>query len=345
MREELVKNAGKKLGSMTRREILKAAALSTLSGGLSISRALAHAQEPPRDGGAAPPDYEPNWLTREPRQARIVDISSASVVQGAVVNPIVLEDVFGQGLLNLTDEKTPARAWRSILGDARRIVLKFNSVGADTLKTNDTLAVTLVDSLVSGGFERADLALVEVSDAVRKQTSTGVISDGWREGIAIAGDTDSTRQYLSEADAIINVPFLKTHQIAGMSCCMKNISHAIVRHPARYHGDGCSPYIGRILGCREVGSKLKLNIINALRVVIDHGPDAREQDIVDFGGLFFGYDPVAMDTIGLSVLEMERRRAGRHGALLVRYLPSAAEMQLGRWRVSDIERVTVQASS
>jgi hypothetical protein len=347
MREGMVKNGGENPGRPTRRCFLKAAAaaMSALGGALPIAKTFAGQETPKRSkAGARPLDYEPHWLAREPRRSRIVDVSSATVVQAAMVNPLMLDEMLYQGLSNLTGEKNETKAWRAILGDARKIVLKFNSVGADVVKTNEVLAGVLVANLALNGIEPKDVALVEVPEAVRKETATGAIPEGWGGAITVGDDQMSTRQYLMDADAIINIPLLKTHQIAGMSGCMKNISHAIIRHPARCHEDGCSPYVGQIWAAREVGGKVKLNIVNALRIVIDHGPEARGEDLVDYGGLFLGYDPVALDTVGLGLLEMERRRTGRLGGLNVRYLKAAAEMNLGRWRVSDIERVTIKTS-
>jgi uncharacterized protein (DUF362 family) len=149
-------------------------------------------------------------------------------------------------------------------------------------------------------------------------------------------------RYLFDADAIINVPFLKTHQIAGMSGCLKNLSHALIRHPAQFHANGCSPYVGQVVGSREVSSRLKLNLMNAVRVVVDGGPGARTENTVGYGGLLLGFDPVAMDYAGLSILAAERHRLGLRGGLAVRYLASSAEMGLGRWRPTDVDRAEIE---
>ena len=55
-----------------------------------------------------------------------------------------------------------------------------------------------------------------------------------------------------------------------------------------------------------------------------------------------GFDPLAVDTVGLSILALERRRLGLPGGLAVRYLDSAAAMELGRWRRGDIDRLAVE---
>ena len=115
-----------------------------------------------------------------------------------------------------------------------------------------------------------------------------------------------------------------------------------MRHPARYHSNGCSPYVGQVIGSQEVSARLKLSVVNAVRLVVNHGPDAREEDIIGYGGLLLGFDPVAVDNVGLSILAMERRRLGLPATPPVRYLESAAQMGLGRWRAADIDRVALE---
>lgn len=343
MREEMVKISLQNEPRHTRRAFIKASMLAALAGTLPGARSDDRQIHLPGPGaGLAPPDDLPNWLTREPTRSRIVDVSSKAVLQGSVVDQVALADMLEQGVRNLTGERSTTAAWRAILGSSRKIAIKFNSVAAETLKTNEPLARVLVEQLVAAGYEARDLALVEVPSFLRKHTKTGAISDDWQGGIKVGGDTVPVCSYLLDADAVINIPFLKTHQIAGMSCCMKNLSHAVIRHPGRYHDNGCDPYVAQVIADRAVSSRLKLNIINALRVVIDRGPDARNADVIDYKGLLIGHDPLALDSLGTSILEIERRRRGLATPLNVRYLATAAEMKLGRWRASDVDQIPVK---
>ena len=343
MREGTVKIESENPRGTTRRDFLKASITTALACSLPTAPGHANAEDSRSSGyGLTPPDYAPNWLEREPQRSRIVDVSSESVLQASVINPTILSDMLEQGVRNLTAERTTSASWRMILGDARKIAIKFNSVGANTIKMNDPLALVLVAQLVDAGYDRSDLALVEIPEFIHRQTGTGAIPDGWLGEILVGDELEPAKQYLSMADAIINVPLVKTHQIAGMSCCMKNLSHASIRHPARFHSDGCNPYVAQVISNRAISSRLKLNIVNALRIVIDHGPDARAGDILDYKTLLFGFDPLALDSMGMSILEIERRKANLPPAINVRYLTSAAEMKLGRWRAADIERTAVK---
>ena len=57
--------------------------------------------------------------------------------------------------------------------------------------------------------------------------------------MAGGGPRDRLAGVLDQVTAIVNVPFLKTHNLAGMTCCLKNLSHALVKHPAQFHTGGC----------------------------------------------------------------------------------------------------------
>ena len=329
----------------TRRNFLRAATGAAALGLLKLP-VTGYGQAVRRTPAAKPAPLPtvptPWWLEYEKKIARVVDIRSNEALHVTVTDLVVLAEMMDQGLKNLTGQTKVDLAWQSVLGDSKRIVLKFNSVGATTLKTTESVARVLIERLRDSGYGPEKLTLVEAPKHLRKQYGTRVVPRTWGASINIGGNAEQLTTYLHECDAIINVPFLKTHQIAGMTGCMKNLSHALIRHPARYHGDGCSPYVGQVIGNKKVSSKIKLNVMNALRLVVRNGPDAKEEDVAGYGGLLLGYDPLAVDNVGLSLLAMERRRMGLATGFGVRYLSSAAAMKLGRWRPGDVQRIALE---
>lgn len=326
----------------TRRDVLCAAAAATF-GSLRLS-----AQDAPSSAATQPvrpPSLQPAWwLSAEPQRSRVVDIRSDKVLHGTSVDPLTLEALLRRAITTLTRTRTHQEAWQSILGDARRILVKFNSVGAEVIRTTDALARVLVGELGVAGYPAERIALVEVPPYITHELQTVAPPPGWGAAIAVGGRAEPLANYLLEADAVINVPFLKTHQIAGMSGALKNLSHAVIRHPAQYHANGCTPFVGQVVGSGEVSSRLKLNLTNALRIVVDRGPDAREEDLVNCGGLIVGFDPVAVDSIGLGLLSVERRRKDLGGTIRVPHLLAAGDDGVGRWRPSDIDRIAIDAA-
>lgn len=350
MRDATVKSTESAGWQPTRRELLTAAAAATLGLFADSHRGRAQSSQPATSPARSLNAGRVPWWREgggpcPPGRSRVVDIRSSGVLHASVVDQVTLGEMLDQGIQNLTGAATVERGWQVVLGSAERIVLKFNAVGAPVIKTNDALARVLVERIAGAGYSSDKIALAEVPHFVAQELGTSEVVRGWGAAVEVGGTPEPLAQYLYDADALINVAFLKTHQIAGMSGCMKNLSHALIRHPARYHGNGCSPYVGQVVGSDEVSSRLKLNLVNAIRLVVKGGPDAREEDIVPWGGLLLGFDPLAIDTVGLSILAAERRRLGLTSGLEVRYLSSAAKMGLGRWQPADIDRIVVETGT
>jgi hypothetical protein len=343
VRRKTVKTPGANRWEPTRRELLGAAAAATF--GLMPAAGIGSGQHAQPTATRTQPATQlemPPWVRVDKAQSRVVDVRSAKVAGLQAVDSEALGEMLDQGIQSLTAATTPAAGWRSVLGSVERVLIKFNSVGDRILRVNEALARLLVDRLGTAGYAPEGVALVEAPGFLRGQLGTAQVTSGWGGEIEVGGRPEQLARYLFEADAIINVPLLKTHQLAGMSGCLKNLSHALIRHPADFHANGCSPYVGQVVNSQEVSSRLQLNVMNAVRIVVDRGPDARPEDIVGYGGLLLGLDPLAVDNVGLSILSVERRRLGLSGGLDVRYLASAAELGLGRWRPADIDRIAVE---
>jgi hypothetical protein len=287
------------------------------------------------------PIEPPWWLTKFPNRSRVIEARSQRIVHGAAIDPAPLREMLDHSIRALTGERTADSGWRAVLGNAQRIVLKFNSVGADVIDTTDSVARQLLKQIIRAGYSASRIVVVEAPTMLRYEFGTAEVPSGWGAPIRLGPNYEDLAGYLLDCDALINIGFLKTHQIAGMSCCMKNLSHALIRHPARYHSNGCSPYVPQIISQPPVSSRMRLNIVDALRPVIKNGPDANEDDIESYGGLLMGFDPLAVDWIARSLLEIQRRRHGLDG-LRVPYLRDAALMGAGRAHPAEIERVPVR---
>jgi hypothetical protein len=216
-----------------------------------------------------------------------------------------------KALLALTNAENPAQAWSSILKPNDVIGIKFNRCGQEVLGTTDTVAEVLTTSLVEAGWKPDQIVCIEAPMSTTQRLVTRPPQPGYAKAVVDFGSgCDQLASVLSQVTALINVPFLKTHNIAGMSCALKNLSHGFVKHPARYHRRGCSPYIADIVGLTEIRGKLRLCLVDALRVVYDRGPEATAETISPEGLLLASFDPVATDTVGLSIINDIRQRNG-----------------------------------
>lgn len=333
-------------GGLTRRSLLQAAAVGFAGAFAARLRAASPSSVPipiatsrpaPQIG---PPD-RPWWLADKDAKSRVVEVRAKDVFSVWVVDETVLANMLRKGMELLTGERSIEQAWRTVLGDARNITIKFNRVGADQIRTTAPMARVVVNSLAAADYNPNRIALIEAPAYVAKDLGTRKPTAGWGAPIPVGGNMEPLANYVYESDAIINVPFLKTHAVAGMSGAMKNLSHAIVAHPARYHDNACAPYVGQVIGHREVSNRIRLNLVNAIRTVYQRGPGADDKNISSYGGILLGFDPVAVDSVGLDVLALQRRARKVGGYVDVPYLENAHERGVGRRQRHELEQFVI----
>ena len=247
----------------------------------------------------------------------------------------MLTDAFAETLTNtVPSAQNPVQAWQSLLQPSDVVGIKFNRSAQDALGTTPTMAATIIESLISAGFAADRLVCIEAPEETRIAFGTARPRPGYTEAVHDFGSgTDQLAAVLDQVTALINVPFLKTHNIAGITCALKNLSHGLVKHPARYHSNGCAPYIADIVALDPIRSKLRLCVVDALRMVFDKGPSASAEMIADEGIILVSTDPVAIDAIGLGLINSVRaeRRLPRiaETAENLEYLANAHKKGLG----------------
>lgn len=282
-------------------------------------------------------------LTPARLPSRVVRITDQRMIPVRIVQRDLLRDYLVEGLRRLTGAKTAADAWHDILAPDDVILIKFNRSGRQQIGTCPALAIELVDSLVRSGWAPERIMLLEAGDYPPRPYKTKAPDYRWQGSVVDFGTSgkDSFLAALDQATAIINVPFLKTHHRATMTCCLKNLSHGLIRHPASFHANGCDPAIGEIVASPPIRDRLKLNIVNGLRAVFDGGPEAGAREMDSVGTLLFSRDPVACDAIAYGILN-EIRSLHQLGPLLPgsrapRQLVTAARLGVGQFDVDAID--------
>lgn len=322
--------------SENRRTFLKRvgqAGLATMAGGLLAGRSLQAAQDPATTLPVLQtrPDTGPiDSLLK----STVVHIRRSEVVDRQTIHPPLVREMLEESLKVLTDTLRPADAWNRLFKPEDVIGIKFNQVGAKEFNTTEAIAAQLVASLGDAGFSPARIMLIEVPAPLGASLGTRPEVTGWSGGeVAFDGGSEELAAVLQEVTAIINVPFLKTHNIAGITGCLKNLSHALIRHPGRYHDHGCAPYVGNIVALPQIRNKLRLNIVNAIRALYKGGPNVRPDGTWDHAGLIVSQDPVAADAVGLEIINDRRGRLGLAsigtGSGHVPHIRAAAELGLG----------------
>lgn len=273
-------------------------------------------------------------------QSPVVQVRSRDVVTVQGVHEDVLYDMVSVVLRRLTGKETVAEAWSRFLGADDVVALKFDPVAAETLGTAPAMLRVLVRSLEDGGFDRSQLVAVDIGAAAAD--SVGIRSAGWgwtENEVDYGSGQDRLAAWLGDVTAIVNVASLKTHNITKVSGCLVNLAYSVVKHPATAFGKDGAPYVADIAALPQVRGKLRLNLIDASRVIFDGGPSGTDALVWDAGMVIGSPDPVAADTVGMHLINLARERAGLSpvgdgGGLA--YLKAASERGLGVSRMYEI---------
>jgi len=203
----------------------------------------------------------------------------------------------------------------SFINSGERVLLKPNLLAAkdpNLAVTTHPALVQVVAELVSeaggivligdspgfGGFLRV-AEKCGIADAARTSGATLVEFD---EAVELQGTGTFRSIHLArayyEADKIINLPKLKTHEMMTMTCAVKNLFGAVVgAEKAGWHlkaGRSQQLFARLLLEIYQL-KKPALNIVDAVNAMEGNGPASG--DPIHLGLLIAGVNPVAVDVI------------------------------------------------
>ncbi len=110
-----------------------------------------------------------------------------------------------------------------------------------------------------------------------------------------------------ECTKIVNIAVLKHNEDSGVTWAAKNVALGVTTNKVRFHIDYCEKSIPEVLAAPCLRDKMVLHVGEAAKIstVSVAGAQIAKDDRV-----FFSRDPVAMDRIGLDILEAKRAEQG-----------------------------------
>ncbi len=293
------------------------------------------------------------------QESRVVEVRDEGLIRvGHDVDVQTAFRLLNSGMKRLTGRDSAETAWRSLFHRQDKVGIKLSCLPGLPLSSCRGVVMAIVDGLRLAGvpaeriiiWERTgrelEAAGFKLSRKGLRVMGTDMFTDGgYSRDIEFAGSVGTCfSMIMEEVTALINVPVLKDHDIAGLSAGMKNFYGAIY-NPNKYHGNGCSPYVAELSTHRFIRDRLRLIVLDATRIQLQNGPafDSRYAD--EYGGLIIGTDPVAVDTVGLKLLESERQvrelKTLRETGRSPRYLPEAEKLKLGHMKETWIDHITL----
>lgn len=252
---------------------------------------------------------------RAEEKVRVVLIRDEKVIdQQGRINQKVLQQMLDQGVSRLLGEEDPLQAWKKLIKPSDMVGIKSN--GWSPLPTPGELEGAIQQRILDVGVPKGRISIDD----------RGVLDD----------------KVFRSSTALINVRPLRTHFWSGIGGCIKNYI-MFTRTPWLYHGDSCSP-LASIWSKPIVKGKTRLNILSLIRTQFysrgAHHFDRRY--VSEYKGLLIGRDPVALDAVGVRLLQRQRiAHFGEDRPLDTQPIHILAADQKYKLGVSDLHRIEI----
>jgi len=219
------------------------------------------------------------WGSSASSKSRVILIRDERLPDyGVKPDPALVKEMLNKGLCALVDEKDPSAAWKKIIKPSDIVGIKTN--GWQTLPTPPELETAIKEELISTGVASANISIND--HGIRR---------------------DSVFQ---NATALINTRPMRTHAWSGVGTLIKNYI-MFAEKPSDLHPDSCAD-LASVWNLPNVKGKTRLNVLVMFTPQFNSvGPHSFSADYVwSYKGLLLGVDPVAVDSVGLRIIQAKR---------------------------------------
>lgn len=262
-----------KAKTITRRDFLKGSVAATLAAtmGLPINLPLLIIK-----GGKGGFEIGQGGIKKTTKVVLIRDIDV--IDRKGRINLDVIQKMLDRAVTALVGGKDPVKAWKLLVRPEDIVGIKSNVWGL--LPTPKEVENALKRRIMDAGVPENNIGIDD----------RGVLKNN----------------IFLNSTALINVRPLRTHHWAGVGGCIKNYI-MFTPFPPLYHPDSCAD-LGKIWKLPIVKNKTRLNVLILLTPLF-HGIGPHHFDPTytwHYKGILVGTDPVALDAVGLRILELKR---------------------------------------
>lgn len=302
-------------------------------------------------------------------KSRVIAIKNNGIMSTGKPASETVRKMMDEGMFTLTGKKTTADAWRTFFTPDDVVGIKINPLGGTTLSNRPEVVNAIILGLKSAGvkdnniivWDRFSYHLIKLGYTLNKGSSgvryygteptAGYDKDVYYESLDddyTLRQEDGARSLFStivtqQVTALINVPVMKDHGIAGVTLCLKNLAFGSVNNTPRFHPSPyfCDPASAEVCAHPALNSKVRLHIVDALRACFDGGPASMKSwTMWNEERLFLGTDPVAIDRIGLEIIDKKRKEHNLSPVFQkAKHIATAQKKGLGVYDKNDIDLI------
>ncbi len=276
------------------------------------------------------------------------------------LNPETTSHLVDEVVKKVTGFGSARDAWSSLFSPDDIVGLKINCLAGRRLSTNWEMVQAVLHGLKLAGvseeqvviWDRTDKDLKKGGFRIRTQKGgvrcfgTDALWRGYEREPRIFGSVGScfSRILTEHCTAIVNLPVLKDHDLAGVTLGMKNF-YGVIHNPNKYHDNNCNPYVADLFSSPLIQSKLKLTLLDATTGLYEGGPSFKPQWVWNYNGILGALDTVALDRIGAGIIEKKRAEKGlpslEEAKRVPAYIRTAAGLGLGQDDLEKIELIRI----
>ena len=212
------------------------------------------------------------------QQTKVILIRNKEVLKNGTADKDILNQMVDQAVIELTAAAQSPEAWQKILKPDDILGIKSNEW--NNLPTPPQLEEVLKSKALEVGIKADNISIKD-----RRVRSDKVFNN---------------------STALINVRPMRTHAWSGVGSLMKNYI-MFLEQPSSLHPDSCAD-MATLYNLPQVKGKTRLNILVMLTPLF-HGVGPHhynKQFTWEYNGLLVGFDPVAVDSVGLRILQAKR---------------------------------------
>jgi uncharacterized protein (DUF362 family) len=262
--------------------------------------------------------------SHDPLKSRVVQIKDPSVRSGNSFNSDMLIQMVDNGIKHLFQADKPQECWNNLFSKKDVVGVKVNCLSGARGSSHKILVDIIIEKLKQAGVQTGNII---IWDRANEDLASAGYSLNWldRNKVKCFGNDVSgydNQLYVNNTigslvstilskhcTAVINIPVLKDHGIAGVTISMKNFFGAI-HNPNKYHVNTGNPFIADLYELDLIRRKTRLTICDALDAQYEGGPPFKPQWFWPLNSLLLAVDGVALDRVGWEIIENKRKEKG-----------------------------------
>lgn len=316
-------------------------------------------------------------------KSRIVQVEHSGATKSMTkLDEPTVEKLIDEALKAYAKTDTATAALAKYFDPKQKIAIKINTLGSPYSSVNPEVAFHLAKLLVEMGAPPDN---VRIFDQYVSRMRTGryrlrrrsgqvwVTNHLGRHGEPLLYEDGKRKvrfhwdKMIVWADAVLNVPIPKDHDLTGVTGALKNMAMGVVKPTKKYydrkdgnpghytivprfHRNNCDPALPWLYSQDMIKGKVKLIVADALRLLYHGGPQDKARYRMRLNQIWVAEDPVAVDSTILTLVNKVRQDKGmkpveedlfRGKKRLPTYLKTAETMGLG---FHDSSRIVIEKS-